>query len=204
MQINNIRNQSFGMNPSNVLRSGLAQEIVKGRNVDEFMNLIGELYPYRFMNALTEGNKFFWVGATKRFERKPQMLTYIKTETGEKILEPVRREDFNDFYMSSYRYYKKEHDRLLAKYPSRVEIKDAGEEFITFFKDVKGKLFSEIVEPIVAKLKAIKASYNPTERAYLKIANKFPEYADIPNVDRVKNMANTAAGDANWMNTPIG
>ena len=204
MRVNGIKNQSFGMNPSDVIRKGLAGEIAKGRNMDEFMGLIKEIYPYRFMTAITEGDKFLWVGATKRFDAMPTTRKFVTIGKKECEIPIVHRKNYMTDAM--YKHDKEFYDKRYAEHPVRYEIDDENTGFVkfeTFFKDVKGKLFDEIIEPIQAKLKAIKEGYNPKERAYLKIANIFPEYKDIPDMERVSGCARDAALDANWMHQPM-
>jgi len=176
MKVNSIPKQSFGAIPSVAIRKELVKQITKGKDLDELLGLIKEIYPYKYMTMIQDGEKVHWIGLTDKFDKVPYVERYVRVK-GKRVLHtPIKRSDF--LSENTYASFKADEEKWLKTHPLEYVIKD-NDSFITLFEKSAGEKFSEITGALTTKLKKLKAAMTPEERAWDKVNSAFDEYIDI-------------------------
>lgn len=68
MQVNSVKTQNFGANPSYAIRKSLAKIQAGGKDITELLGLIKGVYPQKYMTMLEENGKVHAVGLSDVFD----------------------------------------------------------------------------------------------------------------------------------------
>ena len=183
MKVNSVRNQSFGLNPSKLVRECIVKAKLEGANIDPLRKIIGELYPYKYMEMLGDYNKVQGINITDVYGKRPRI---------EKVLSPKWQKEFEKHrhfdYYSRWRdyYYDEEGQKIWDKHA----FDDVVGGDIMLYKDLKGKKgFKDIIGTLTTKLEEIRAKQSPFERAMDEFDKGLPEYRHILTKEETDRIA---------------
>lgn len=187
MKIQEVKNQSFGLNPSNALRTCIVKAGLAGADIKPLRKLIGELYPYRYMEMLGDYNKVQAVHITGTCGNVPRITKVLSPHWQEKYnahKHPVWGNRWRDHYVD-------EEGQKIWKEHAFDDVVGGN----VIFKDLKGKNFKDIIGTLTSKLKEIQAQQSPLERGLDEFNRGLPEYGRILTPQELKSINHACFAD---------
>ena len=185
MKVNSVGSTNFKANPSNIVRTCIAKAMTEGQDVNKLVQLMLEVYPKKYVTMLQREQKVYSVGLTDVFDATAALSEKSLPE-GDKKWEQLNRE-FNKKKNPTREDMQKFADdaqKLREKYI--VPVIEEPNGYISLFKDVAGKKFNEIIEPITTALEKIQQGQSPLQRAKDKLDSIFPQYSDMEKFRRME------------------
>ena len=183
MKVNGINNQSFGLNPSNAVRRCIVKAGLEGADIRPLRKIIGELYPYKYMEMLGDYKKVQGINITDVYGAKPCI---------EKVL-PSEWKSAYDRH-THLNYYDRWNRFWVDEEGKKIWNEHAFDDVIggtVIYKDLDGKKgFKDIIKTLTAKLKEIRAKQDPMERAMDEFNKGLPEYRYIPSIETMRSISN--------------
>ena len=193
MKVDNIKTQSFGLNPSDALRTCIVKAGLEGANIKPLRKIIGGLYPYKYMEMLGDYDRVQGINITDVYGAAPKI---------KKVL-PLKWQAKFDSHKHT-NWYSRRHDVYVDKEGERIWQEHAFDDVVggtVIYKDLEGKKgIKDIIGTLTAKLEEIKAKQDPLSRGLDEFNIGLPEYRRIPELEQMRRIAR----DANWRNIPIG
>ena len=187
MKLQGVKSQSFGLNPSNTLRACIVKAGLEGANIKPLRELIGELYPYRYMEMLGDYKKVHGVNITETCGQVP---------TIRKVLSPYWQEKYDAHKHRTYG--DRWRDYYLDAEGEKIWEAHAFEDVVggtILFKDLKGRKFKDIIETLTSSLKRIKAQQSPLERGLDEFNIGLPQYGRILTPQEFKSINHACFAD---------
>ena len=182
MKVNGINNQNFGLNPSNAVRRCIVKASLEGANIKPLRKIIGELYPYKYMEMLGDYNKVQGINITDVMGAAPHI---------EKVLSPKWKSVYDSHkhpvYGNRWRthYCDAEGQKIWDEHAFDDVVGDG-----IVYKDIEGKKgFKDIVEILTSKLEEIRAKQDPLSRALDEFNRGLPEYRYIPSKETIRGIS---------------
>ena len=181
MRVEGIKNQSFGINPSNAVRKCMIEAALSGKDIKPFITAMKDIYPYKFMTILGDSKRVQAVGITDSFEALPQLGKKLP-----KKWQPEYEKHLHDTtYWASGRpypgkYVDYEGSQLFEEHAVPAILPpNIDEKYIFLFNNLRGKPFVKIIDSLTEKLRKIKAGFTPSEKIANDIEQEFPQYRKI-------------------------
>ena len=187
MKVNSVGSTNFKANPSDVVRTCIAQAMTEGRDVDKLVRLMREVHPRKYVTMLKRGEKVHSVGLTDVFDVTAALSAKSLPE-GDKKWNQLHRE-FNkkkNPTKEDMQKFADECQKIKDKYVVPIIEEPGG--YISLFKDVAGKKFGEIIEPITSALEKIQQGQSPLQRAKDKLDSIFPQYTENMDMEKFRRM----------------
>ena len=169
MKVNGIKSQNFGLNPSNEVRRCIVKAGLEGVDIRPLRKIIGELYPYRYMEMLGDYNKVQGVNITDVCGAHPRITKVLSPKWQNKYNQhkhPVYGDRWRDHYVDQ------EGEKIWAKHAFDDVVGG-----IVVYKDLKGKKsFKDIIKVLTSKLEEIRAKQDPLSKAMDEFNAGLPEY----------------------------
>lgn len=182
MKVNGINNQNFGLNPSNALRTCIVKAGLEGADIRPLRKIIGELYPYKYMEMLGDYNKVQGINITDFYGAKPRI---------EKIL-PQEWQSAYDKH-KHHDFYSRFHNTWVDEEGMKIWNEHAHDDVIggtIIYKDLEGKKgFKDIIKILTSKLEEIRAKQDPMSRAMDEFNRGLPEYRYIPSKETMNSIS---------------
>ena len=182
MKVNGINNQNFGLNPSIAVRRCIVKAGLEGADIRPLRRIIGELYPYKYMEMLGDYNKVHGINITDVYGAKP-CITKVLPSEWEKAYDSHKHYDWHSRF----------HDTWVDEEGQKIWNEHAFDDVVgstVIYKDLEGKKgFKDIIKTLTTKLEEIRAKQNPMERAMDEFDRGLPEYRYIPSKETMNSIS---------------
>ena len=196
MKINSVSRQSFGINPSNLVRACMKDAALSGKDIQPMIKAMKDVYPYKYMTMLGDFKKVQGIGITDVFDAKP----FIDKKLPQKWQAEYDRHLHDSWYYMGGRQiwskYADEEGRKIFE-EHAVPYVSAPRNGRLLFSDIEGKPFMSVINTITMKLQKIKEGFTFEEKIANEIEQQFPAYVDLVTKREAQEISGRAARSIN-------
>ena len=178
MKVNGIRNQNFGVIPSNLIRYRLAQAASSGRDICPLVKAMKSVCPYKYMSMFEERENVHLVGITEAFEPLLSKGRKLSNKGNEQLAELEKK--YNERCLKKaptleeIQAHAKDKKRIFEENAENIIYKPR--DFITLFEDFKGKKFEDIIDDLTTALTNLKNGQSKSQQTLDSLNSVFPPY----------------------------
>ena len=178
MKINAVNNQSFGVNPSNLVRACMRDAALSGKDIKPLISAMKEVYPYKFMTMLGDFKKVQCIGITDVFDAKPVIDKKLPEKWQAEYNKHLHTHSYNIISgRGSYTFADKDGEKIFEEHA--FPYVSVPKNYQMLYSDINSKPFMSIIDTITKKLQKIKKGFTFEEKIVNEIEQQFPVYSDF-------------------------